>query len=262
MSPRVRTPGWSRLLPIAGVLLVTLFVGGCRGSLSSQVVTDLENGIAAAQVTAGGFNDLASLTRQAQVQVPESLTTALRQADEAARSGGSLSDEHELLVARGEQWAAYAVAVNDAFGLVSGVEVQLAKDAYRLAQGRLYNNARSSAGFQDDLAALEQRVLKGLWCDALRFGLDEAVEQQAAAQPAAYEYVGDNAASVAAYMRHNLTGWTNVEGAVDIAGLASDSIKQSNKYLAGAFDVIEAPTGTLAVANVAYFRGCVTIGAR
>jgi hypothetical protein len=140
---------------------------------------------------------------------------------------------------------------------ISTIEFQISEDALRLIQGRILSNSSPPTDLQNQLAALEQRVLKGLWCDALHFGLDKAGAQQAALETPNYEFIGDNAPAVDAFIRSNLAGWNNFDGSVDVAGLAVDSIKQSNKYLVSAFKVIEAPTGTLAVANLAYFRSCV-----
>jgi hypothetical protein len=257
---RFREPrrGRSPLFPIASLLFLTLLLTGCRANLPSEVVSDLEDAIEVTQVSTGGTaNDFRALMIQTHVEVPASLTAALREADEAIESGRALSDEHEKLLAQARQWESYASRVNVALSEISTIEFQITEDALRLIHGRFLTNASPPAGLQDQLAALEQRVLKGLWCDALHFGLDKAGTEQAALEMPNYEFIGDTAQAVDAFIRANLTASSNFEGVVDVTGLAVDSIKQSNKYLVSAFKVIEAPTGTLAVANLAYFRSCV-----
>jgi hypothetical protein len=258
MHTREPRRGRSPLLPIASLVLLALTLAGCRASLPPDVVSDLENAIEVTQVSTGsGVEDFRTLTVLTHVEVPQSLTIALSEADKATKSGSALSDEHGRLVAQAKQWERFASRVNVALSEISTIEFQISEDAFRLIHGRFFTNAEPPADLQNYLAALEQRVLKGLWCDALHFGLDEAGAQQASLEKPNYEFVGDNAQAVDAFIRSNLPAGENLEGLVDVAGLAVDSIKQSNKYLISAFKVIEAPTGTLAVANLAYFRSCV-----
>ena len=259
MSFRETRRGRFPLLPIASLVVLTLLMTGCRAQLPPDVVSDLENAIQVTQVSAGGgIDDFRTLMNQTHVEVPEALTIALSEADQATASGRALSAEHRHLLAQAKQWQLYASRANVALSEISTIDFQITEDATRLVHGRFFSNSEPPVELQASLAGLEQRVLKGLWCDTLHFGLDEAGAHQAALETPNYEFVGDNAQAVDAFIRNNLSVSSNIDDSVDVAGLAVDSIKQSNQYLTTAFQVIEAPTGTLAVANLAYFGSCVS----
>ncbi|PKI92772.1 hypothetical protein CW368_00170 [Actinomycetales bacterium SN12] len=134
-------------------------------------------------------------------------------------------------------------------------EANIPDDAIRLVKARTLQEPTPQ--FSARVNELEQSVLKGLMCQAARRGLDAAGESQAEQATPDYVEVGVETYQVQYYLEVNLTAFSEVSEALDITGVAEDSILEANAYIKGINDIIESPDGGIAAANVVYFRNCV-----
>ncbi|TFD67724.1 hypothetical protein [Cryobacterium ruanii] len=187
--------------------------------------------------------------------MPSGLDDAVRQADDAVRAGTTLTDNELALLASGERWVAFYKELDRVLQLAIGWEIGMNDDAVRLANSSLLKNP--SDDFRNVVVGLEQKLLKGLMCQAARSGLDDAAEGQAAEATPAYDAFGMNRDDVTGYIIKDIDPWPEAYDVLDYEWLASQSIQLHNGYVDGVMDVIESPDGSLSAANLIYFRSCV-----
>ena len=124
----------------------------------------------------------------------------------------------------------------------------------------LYLVPQKSKAFADHVAAVELTVLRGLMCTSARDLLDQAGEQASVGALQLFTTMPSDGRSIAAYIESELgTKWdvNSVSTFLDVAGIASASLKKVGVWLNAFDDVISAPDSTLATANVFYVRACV-----
>lgn len=233
---------------------MSALLAGCS-SASASLRPVLTKGLKVAEEGLSPLaDDFTLLGETAPMRVPSALEDALRQADDAVRTGSQLDDEEQLLLARGERWAAFVDEVNSVFASVTGWEVAIPDDAVRLVNASLVREP--SPQFRSVVVELEEKVLTGAACQAARNGLDAAGAQQADSVQEDYVEVGLTSTDIQQYLQFGLSLEGDVD-AVHTVNLAGASVDRVNRYLDGFEDVVDSPNGTIATANFIYFRSCV-----
>lgn len=241
---------------LCGVLLLTLALTSCGGGGSSALRGVLRVGVQDASSSLSGyFDDITLVARKSAIEVPAELDDAMRQADDAVRSGTQLTDEEQTLLASGERWVSFYQELDAVLQLAIGWELSINDDAIRLVNARMLT--QPTPEFRAVVDALEQKVLKGLMCQAAREGLDDAAEAQAESMTPMYDSFGMEHSDVELYITDAIAGWQGAYEVLDSAGLTTASIDLHNSYVEGVMDVIESPDGSFAAANLIYFRTCV-----
>lgn len=244
----------AQVLALSCVLLLGLTA--CSGGTSSAIRGVLRVGVQDASSSFRGYlDDITVIARKTAIEVPSGLDDAMRQADDAVRAGTTLSDEELALLASGERWVAFYQELDRVLQLAIGWEIGMNDDAVRLINSSLLKDP--SDEFRNVVEALEQKLLRGLMCQAARAGLDDSAEAQAAEATPNYDAFGLNRDDVEGYITTDIDPWPGAYDVLDYAWLASQSIDLHNEYVDGVMNVIESPDGTLAAANLIYFRSCV-----
>lgn len=247
-------PPLTKILVLCSVVLLSLTA--CTGGTSSALRGVLRGGVQEARSSFSGYlDDITVITRETVIEVPSGLDDAVRQADDAVRAGTKLSDEEAELLASSERWVAFFKELDEVLQLAVGWEIGMNDDAVRLVNASLLTNP--SPEFRVVVEGLEQKLLRGLMCQAARSGLDDAADTQAAAATPNYDAFGLEQDDVEGYIITEIDPWPGAYDVLDYSWLASQSIDLHNDYVDGVMDVIESPDGTLAAANLIYFRSCV-----
>lgn len=203
----------------------------------------------------GYFDDITVVARKTVIEVPPELDVAMQQADDAVRSGAQLSAEERTLLASGERWVSFYKELDAVLQLTIGWEVGIHDDAIRLVNANTLQ--QPTPEFRAVIDELEQKVLKGLMCQAAREGLDSGAEAQAQSMTPTYDTFGMTGSDVELYLADATRAWQGAYEVLDYAGLATASIDLHNSHVDGVMDVIESPDGSFAAANLIYFRTCV-----
>ena len=256
-------------VPLRAVVgaLCLLCLAACSGGAGTgaRIAVVLRGGVDDAGTTLQAhMDDLTQMTQRSRIVVPRSLQSALDEADDAARSGAVMTSEERGLIASAEQYATAYNRLNSALQFAVGWESGLSDDIARLIAVSRSNSTELSEEFASYLRTLEERVLRGLMCSATRSALDDLGEAQATQQQAVYDFFPYSGAGVQNFMTQELSIWDGVDEVIDVVQLAEQTVEQHDKYVSefnqqmdGLTDVIESPSGTLANANIVYFRVCV-----
>lgn len=239
-----------------GALLLALT--SCGGGAATAVRSVLRTGVQDASSSLSGyFDDITVVARQTDIEVPPGLDDAMNQVDDAVRSGAQLTEEERTLLASGEQWVSFYRELDAVLQLAIGWELGISDDAIRLVNAHMIT--QTSPELRTFIDVLEQKVLKGLMCQAARKGLDGAAEAQAESMTPTYDAFGMASSDVELYMTDVLNEWEGAYEVLDYAGLTTASIDRHNDYVNGVMDVIESPDRSFAAANLIYFRSCVVV---
>ncbi|WP_223622004.1 hypothetical protein [Microbacterium sp. EST19A] len=256
MSREIFRSGARLTTAIAAYAALVLALTSCSGGSASALRGVLRIGVQDASSSLSGYlDDITVFARKSAIEVPAELDDAMRQADDAVRSGAQLTDEERTLLASGERWVSFYKELDAVLQLAIGWEISISDDAIRLVNARM--RTQPTPEFRAVVDALEQKVLKGLMCQAARQGLDGAAEAQAESMTPVYDSFGMEHSDVELYIADAIAGWQGAYEVLDYAGLTTASIDLHNSYVEGVLDVIESPDGSFAAANLIYFRTCV-----
>ncbi len=210
------------------------------------------------------MDDLTQMTQQSRIEIPRSLRSALDEAKGASKSGAEMTSEERALIASAEQYATAYNRLNSALQFADEWELGLPDDITRLIALSRPSGTELTEEFALYLRTLEERALRGLMCSATRTALDDLGEAQATQQQAVYDAFPYSGAGVQDFMTQELSMWQGVTEVLDVVELVEQTIEQHDRYIGefneqvdGITDIIESPTGSLANANIVYFRVCV-----
>jgi hypothetical protein len=244
MRTRLRAGNWIRL---AVAVVVVLTASSCTATVKESPAI-LKGMSAGADDLRSLFGDLAAATKTADHESP----SAFQKAVDAAKAGKTLESSKAQIDALSGSIHQFVEIVGEAIGFDTKI---LPAEASKLAAASLIGDGGPEfRAYVDELAA---KTLRGVLCNGLRGGIDDATAQQADAAGLDYDPIA-TADQALHYLQEQLDA--NVTGYgpfIDLQTLARSAVGTATSWV-GSFDAIyTSPTGTIRQANIYYFRVCV-----